>query len=134
MDTETQKGLTQADTDRICLEAWADLEDVPFDETADGRLVLAVPFKNWPEERKEARFGLGLTATTRKEYAHFFMEREMPEKIIFKDTELLVSKTGTSEWTVTLVQKGRLTFEQIYGTKKAAVYAVERIEEMRRKI
>lgn len=47
---------------------------------------------------------------------------------------LVMSRTEAHEWTVTLVQKGRLTFEQTYGTRKAAVQAVERIEETRRKI
>lgn len=58
----------------------------------------------------------------------------MPERTRFKDIDVLVAKTGTKEWTVTLVQKGRLTFEQTYGTRKAAVYAAERIENMRRKL
>lgn len=58
----------------------------------------------------------------------------MPEKTRFKDAEITTAKTGADEWTVSLVQKGRLTFEQTYGTKRAAMQAVSRIEEMRRRI
>lgn len=49
MNRTTQKGLTQKDTDRICREIWADLENVPFDETDDGRLVLSEQFQSWPK-------------------------------------------------------------------------------------
>lgn len=49
MSETTQKGLTQADTDRICLELWAELENVPFDYEDDGRLILAKDFRIWPK-------------------------------------------------------------------------------------
>lgn len=49
MNETTQKGMTQADTDRICREIWADLENVPFDYDDEGRLVLAEDFKSWPK-------------------------------------------------------------------------------------
>lgn len=42
-----QKGGKDESSDKFCRELWNEMEDVPFDEDSDGKLVLGQNFYTW---------------------------------------------------------------------------------------